>query len=71
MYSNLTAHDDSLDIQRDTARDDAMLDEIHASTPLQAIRTFCIGCSGFSQWEADRCKLHLCPLHPHRHGEER
>lgn len=43
--------------------------QITKLTPLQAIRAWCIDCSGNSSKEANRCSHSDCPLHYFRLGK--
>lgn len=37
-------------------------------TPLNAIRSKCLDCSGYSKSEVKNCVILDCPLHPYRLG---
>ena len=43
--------------------------EITHLTPIQAIRAWCIECSGNSSFEANQCRNTDCPLHYFRFGK--
>ena len=42
---------------------------IEMSTPLRAIRTYCLECSAWSPKEAKTCPMELCPLYLYRFGK--
>jgi hypothetical protein len=44
-----------------------MADEI--KNPTNAIRAFCLGCSGDSPAEVKNCTVFKCPLYPFRFGK--
>lgn len=42
--------------------------EKHHLTPVKAIRSFCLLCTGVQEAEVSRCPDKRCPLYPYRKG---